>query len=180
MAGVESTRAGLLAGHRPATTMAQPCAAEDRGECTPGTVRLGRIGVIEALNGDTAVVPREDDPQSDRVEFLPGRLEVVCGPEPGLEFRFIRSVGAGVHEVTIGREPGPPGRHVRLAAATVSRSHARMRFENQQWLIENLSTTNPVQVNDREVRVGEGPRVLVDGDLIRLGEVVLRYRWTSP
>jgi pSer/pThr/pTyr-binding forkhead associated (FHA) protein len=69
---------------------------------------------------------------------------------------------------------------VRLAVATVSRSHARMRFEKQQWYIENLSTTNPVQVNDREVPMGEGPRVLMDGDRIRLGEVVLRYRQTSP
>ena len=80
-----------------------------------------------------------------------------------------------VAELTIGRTSGPPYRHIQISAATVSRMHARIRFEDGTWRICNLSTTNPLRVNEREVNaMDEVP--LADGDRIQIGEVELNYR----
>ena len=43
-------------------------------------------------------------------------------------------------------------------------------------LVENLSKTNPVVVNDDELSDIDGERPLVDGDRLELGEIVLRFR----
>ena len=67
-------------------------------------------------------------------------------------------------------------RHVQLPAQTVSRMHARMRFENGRWHIANLSPTNPLVVNGEPLDADGASRVLVEGDRVELGEVVLRFR----
>lgn len=109
------------------------------------------------------------------VQLLPGSLVMVEGPEVGREYRFLRVGSQPVPEVTIGRTNGPAYRHVQITAATVSRMHARIRFEDGRWSICNLSTTNPLRVNGRELEVMvEIP--LENGDRIQLGEVELNYR----
>ena len=79
-------------------------------------------------------------------------------------------------EVTIGRGDGPPYRHIKLSARTVSRQHARLKFENGRWTISNLSMTNPTVVNGEELSEGTDCRLLHDGDTIEMGEIVLRFR----
>jgi hypothetical protein len=107
------------------------------------------------------------------LEFLPGRLEILEGLPSDQEFRFQRTGGAEAPEVTLGRSTGPSYRHIQLPAPTVSRLHARMRFEGEQWVIANLSEANPLWVNGRPL---DEQHVLVDGDEIQVGEVLLRYR----
>jgi hypothetical protein len=108
------------------------------------------------------------------VQVLPGRLEVVEGPhETEREIRFVRSWG-DTPEITIGRGAGPRHRHARLRSVTVSRAHARMRFEGERWKLTNLSETNPTVVNG-EVLALHASRLLEHGDRLELGEVVLRY-----
>jgi|GEM_PF-2692029 len=116
-------------------------------------------------------------PAGRRIEFLPGALEVLEGPDPQREIRFVGGVAA-TPEFTIGRTHGPADRHVQLSAPTVSRVHARMRFAGGEWSIRNLSTTNPLRVNGDELTREEEGRVLADGDRIEVGEVVLRFRET--
>jgi pSer/pThr/pTyr-binding forkhead associated (FHA) protein len=77
--------------------------------------------------------------------------------------------------VILGREPGDSPQHVALDSSTVSRQHARLAFANGQWLVSNLSQTNPVVVNDQELSSRDGSRLLVDGDRLELGEVLLRF-----
>jgi pSer/pThr/pTyr-binding forkhead associated (FHA) protein len=113
------------------------------------------------------------------VQLLPGMLVMTVGPEVGKEFRFLRVAGQVVPELTIGRASGPQYRHIQLPAATVSRMHARIRFEGGAWRIANLSATNPARVNGRELPSME-EIVLVDGDRIELGEVELSYRNGNP
>jgi pSer/pThr/pTyr-binding forkhead associated (FHA) protein len=109
------------------------------------------------------------------LQLLPGRFEVVAGMDGGRDIRFVRGPGA-VPEITLGRMEGPTHRHVQLPAQTVSRMHARMRFEQGRWQIANLSPTNPLVVNGEALDAeGEG-RWLTEGDRIELGEVVLRFR----
>ena len=109
------------------------------------------------------------------LQLLPGRFEVVGGMDGGRDIRFVRGPG-GVPEVTLGRGEGPMYRHVQLPAQTVSRMHARMRFENGRWHIANLSPTNPVVINGEPLVADGASRPLAEGDRVELGEVVLRFR----
>jgi predicted component of type VI protein secretion system len=51
-----------------------------------------------------------------------------------------------------------------------------MRFAEGAWTISNLSSTNPLRVNGRELALSEESPALADGDRIEVGEVVLRFR----
>lgn len=144
---------------------------------------------LQVVSDDPPLQRSEARPQEGRVpirtnrppveatlQFLPGRLEVLEGREIGQEIRFVRTPGAQVTEITIGRSSGPMYRHIQLHEPTVSRLHAKMTLEGRQWRITNLSATNPVVVNSNPL-TGEGTSVLLaDGDRIELGEVVLRFR----
>ncbi|MET0396058.1 MAG: FHA domain-containing protein, partial [Longimicrobiaceae bacterium] len=150
----------------------------------PSAAAPGRIQVPRFAPAPAAAPPAEledeltvrlEMPGEGRLQFLPGALEVVDGTDRQREIRFLRSAGA-VTEYTIGRAGGPPTSHVQLPVPTVSRQHARMRFADGAWTIRNLSSTNPLRVNGRELDVAEESPALADGDRIEVGEVVLRFR----
>jgi hypothetical protein len=109
------------------------------------------------------------------VQLLPGMLTMTQGPEIGREYRFLRIGSQPIPEVTMGRASGPPYRHIHLPAVTVSRMHARIRYNDRNWRIANLSMTNPLRLNGHELSPLE-ESVLNDGDRIQLGEVELTYR----
>ena len=114
-------------------------------------------------------------PLEEPLQLLPGRLEVVEGLTLGEDIRFFRAM-AGTPTVTLGRGDGPSHRHIKLPALTVSRTHARMQFENGRWKIGNLSKTNPLVVNGEPLTDSDAVRWLSDGDRLEMGEVVLRFR----
>lgn len=115
-------------------------------------------------------------PMEGTLQFLPGRLEVVEGEEQQRhEIRFVRNFG-GRTEVTFGRNPGEPYRHVQLHSRTVSRLHAKLEFENDSWSLTNLSTTNPTLLNGEPLAEPDATRVLQEGDTIEMGEVMFRFR----
>lgn len=109
------------------------------------------------------------------VQLLPGLLVMTRGPEVGREYRFLRVGNQLVPEITMGRASGPPYRHIHLPAATVSRMHGRIRYQDGSWRIANLSATNPLRLNGHEVGAME-ELVMADGDRIELGEVELSYQ----
>jgi hypothetical protein len=109
------------------------------------------------------------------VQLLPGMLTMTQGPEVGREYRFLRIGSQPIPEVTMGRASGPSYRHIHLPAVTVSRMHARIRYNDRNWRIANLSMTNPLRLNGHELSPLE-ESVLNDGDKIQLGEVELTYR----
>lgn len=124
-----------------------------------------------------APVRRQTPPASleGTLQLLPGRFEVVGGMEGGRDIRFVRGPG-GTPEITLGRMEGPTYRHVQLPAQTVSRMHARMRYEQGRWQIANLSPTNPVLINGEPLDADGQSHTLNEGDQVELGEVVLRFR----
>jgi hypothetical protein len=124
---------------------------------------------------ETSDTIRIDVGSSGLVQLLPGRLEVVKGAEPGREFHFVRPAGQKVPEVTIGRSSGSANRHIQIPQPTVSRLHARLRFEDGLWTLANLSSTNPVRVNGQELGSAEEVVGLRDGDRIELGEVEMLF-----
>lgn len=114
-------------------------------------------------------------PDEGTLQFLPGRLQVVAGPESGREIRFVRSPNTPSTDVVFGRSEGPPHRHVQLLVPTVSRRHALMSLIDEHWTLQNLSATNPVTHNGRRLAPDEVVPLLVDGDRIEMGEVVFVF-----
>lgn len=114
-------------------------------------------------------------PDEGTLQFLPGRLQVIAGPESGREIRFVRSPNTPSTDVTFGRSEGPPHRHVQLLVPTVSRRHALMSLIDEHWTLQNLSATNPVTHNGRRLAPDEVVPLLVDGDRIEMGEVVFVF-----
>lgn len=114
-------------------------------------------------------------PDEGTLQFLPGRLEVVAGPDAGREVRFVRTPGETRPEITFGRSEGTDYRHVQLVARTVSRRHAMMSLIDGHWELANLSATNPVVLNGRSLADGEVAPLLVEGDRIEMGEVVFVF-----
>ena len=104
---------------------------------------------------------------------LPGRFLVEEGDHE-VEVRLRSTADGGREETTIGRDPGPPWRHLQLKVASVSVKHAKLVCEDGGWTITNYSRTNPTRVNGEELPLNASRR-LVDGDRIELGEVAMTY-----
>jgi hypothetical protein len=165
----------------PAVAADRPVAAGSRGNAeewvataapaAPATVAAAEPSRSALFEGQTI---KFHVPTEGTLQLLPGRLELVAGPDSGQVIRFVR--GDHDSEVTFGRSEGPPYRHVQLRVPTVSRRHARMHLERNHWLIGNLSATNPLIVNGEELRSGNPDYTLQDGDRIEMGELIFVYR----
>lgn len=131
---------------------------------------------IEPAEGDPALGETIQfvRPTDDALQLLPARLEVLSGMAPHQVIRFVRVPGKPA-EMILGREAASSPQQVTLTSSTVSRRHARVTYDDGHWLVTNLSRTNPVVVNDHALAEFEGPRPLLDGDRIELGDVVLRF-----
>lgn len=115
-------------------------------------------------------------PPEGTLQLLPGRLQILSGNERREEIRFVRISGEEA-SVTFGRSDGTPHRHIQLQSRTVSRLHASMHFREGAWHVVNLSHTNPVVLNGRQLSAAPSRQVpLGDGDQIEMGEVVFRFR----
>ncbi len=53
---------------------------------------------------------------------------------------------------------------------TVSNFHARLVYKNKHWWVEDLLSTNGTFLNDERI---ETPTILISGDELRLGKVLL-------
>lgn len=144
-----------------------------------GAPARGRVDTIAAPDEHafaTGETLRFALPDEGTLRFLPGRLEVVGGPDTGREVRFVAPPdGSDAVEITFGRMEGPAYRHVQLLARTVSRRHAVMSLDDGHWNLTNLSATNPVLLNGRALAADEVAPLLVDGDRIEMGEVVFLF-----
>lgn len=72
---------------------------------------------------------------------------------------------------TIGRDPDDC--QFVIEDPLVSRKHLIVHRTPEGFLIENLSITNPVQINDEEM--GDQPRLLQQGDTLKIGNELLRF-----
>jgi hypothetical protein len=159
---------------RPESSFAPPAAA-------PPVRTMGdrSVNLPMSVDGDNQIPATSETvrfvrPTDEVVQLLPGHLEVLSGDTRHQEIRFVRVAGQQPHLI-LGRNPGRSPQHVALNSSTVSRQHARLAYSGGKWVVANLSTTNPVVVNDQELTNLDGERQLADGDRIELGEVVLRF-----
>ncbi len=113
-------------------------------------------------------------PPAGVLDVLPGRFLVDEGDRQ-TELRIFRTSPAERVETTIGRDPGPPYRHIQLLPASVSGKHAKLVFDKRSYSLINYARTNPTRVNGEEIEENASRR-LVDNDRIEIGEVVMTYR----
>ena len=78
------------------------------------------------------------------------------------------------HDWRGGRAASPPHQ----AAGGDDQSHARAHavLQEGRWRITNLSPNNPTLVNGQELGSTARTRLLDDGDMIQIGEMLLRFR----
>ncbi len=73
---------------------------------------------------------------------------------------------------TIGRTPD---NQIQIDASHVSRHHAVILGSEQHCVIEDLNSTNGVSVNGKRI----ARQALHDGDIVKIGQSVFRFRQTS-
>ncbi len=113
-------------------------------------------------------------PPAGVLDTLPGRFMVDEGDRE-TEIRIFRTAPGERVETTIGRDPGPPYRHIQLLPASVSGKHAKLVFDRRTYSLINYARTNPARVNGEEMEENASRR-LVHGDRIEIGDVVMTYR----
>lgn len=89
--------------------------------------------------------------------------------EDGILKGLVLSLEEGEQWV-IGRDPDAC--QLLVEDPSASRKHLICRTTPQGILVENLSTTNPVQINDEEVKE---PRILQNGDAVKIGNGLFRF-----
>jgi hypothetical protein len=113
-------------------------------------------------------------PPAGVLDVLPGRFLVDEGDRQ-TEIRIYRTAPGERVETTIGRDSGPPYRHIQLLPASVSGKHAKLVFDKRTYSLINSARTNPTRVNGEEIEENASRR-LVDNDRIEIGDVVMTYR----
>jgi predicted component of type VI protein secretion system len=154
----------------------EPLSAPDVPRSEPPRLRLETHTDRPGSHGADPRIRRAPRPMDGTLQFLPGRFEVLAGREVGQEIRFVRQPGSPQTEITFGRQDGVAYRHVQLQEPTVSRLHAKVTLEGNDWRLTNLSSTNPANVNGTSLSVNNGSIVLRDGDRVEMGEAVFRFR----
>ena len=86
--------------------------------------------------------------------------------EPGQQFALYT-------ENSIGRSPS---NEIPVGSGNLSRRHARVMFVHDQWMIQDLGSTNGCVVNG--TRITSQP--LEEGDLLELGDAVFRFQLVKP
>jgi hypothetical protein len=88
-------------------------------------------------------------------------------------------LASGPANLTIGRAYKDQAPQIDLgpyggSQAGVSRHHACLVYQNNQWLLEDLASTNGTFVNGTKIAPHQ-PAALKTGDLIRCGQLELRF-----
>ncbi len=96
------------------------------------------------------------------------RLHILQGPSAG------QTVDLILPNTVIGRDPAQ-GVDVILASPKISRRHASIRRQGEDWFIQDLGSSNGTVLNGE--RLGADPAPLQSGDRVELGtEVILEFR----
>jgi len=128
----------------------------------PGAAAPAQSGAAAESAGPlTAMLPGEV--RQGRVR-APASMTLLSGPRSGTGFWPLDSA-----ELTIGRGENAG---ITLADPGISRMHARIVREGDDFVVEDLGSTNGTEVNGQLVK----RRRLADGDRVRLGSSTLQFR----
>lgn len=90
-------------------------------------------------------------------------LNIIEGAQTGTHFELAK------RPLSVGREAG---RDIQIIDSKVSRRHAVIKYEDGRHVIEVANARNGVKINGTRI---EERAVLSEGDLVTLGDTVLRY-----
>lgn len=116
---------------------------------------------LEQLGLITRLDPQRTDPSLAGRKTLVGSLTPDSAPDN--VFPLLDA------EQTIGRAPS---NSICIPDGSVSSSHARILRSAEGFVLEDLQSRNGTFVNGERV---EGKRLLTDGDLIRLGKIIMTF-----
>ncbi len=119
-------------------------------------------------------VVRAGQPPTGVLDVLPGRFLVDEGDRQ-TELRIFRTSPGERVETTIGRDAGPPYRHIQLLPESVAGKHAKLVYDRKSYSLINYARTNPTRINGEEMEENASRR-LVHGDRIEIGEVTMTYQ----
>ncbi len=128
---------------------------------------LVQIGLVEVVAPEAPAPTEKTDPQlkkrttSGRHRTLVGSLTPDAAPDN--VYPLLDSV------YTLGRAPG---NSISIADSSVSSFHARIDRTPEGFVLEDLQSRNGTFVNGEPVKE---KRLLVDGDLIRLGKIIMTF-----
>jgi len=108
------------------------------------------------------------EPAARRLGRARARLAVVFP----LELR--RTIELGADELVCGRKPD---RGERIEHGTVSRRHLAVRYDphSDGYVAVELGSRNGSRTAGQDLTAADGPRVLSDGDVIRIGDVLMVF-----
>ena len=95
------------------------------------------------------------------------RLTITSGQQEGMEFPVLTS------SISIGRDVASATWDIRLADRAVSRPHAIIEKQGNQWMLVDQGSANGTIVNGQFVTA---PVELADGHVIVMGETTLLFR----
>ena len=121
----------------------------------------GRLQRLEQAGLVIRVDPKKTDPTLSKKRTLVGSLTPDSAPDN--VFPLLDS------EQTIGRLPA---NNICVPDGSVSSTHARIVRTPEGFVVEDLQSRNGTFVNGERV---DGKRLLADGDLIRLGKVIMTF-----
>jgi hypothetical protein len=133
-------------------------AAEVEADHAAGSA--GAAAAAPGVGPHTAMLPGQRPSQRVRA---PATLVLISGGQP------VRVYPLGAAELTIGRADQSD---IALSDPGVSRNHARVLREGDDFIVEDLRSTNGTEVNGQSVR----RRRLADGDGIKLASSTLQFR----
>ena len=131
-------------------------------ELTPGT----EIDFAGKVKMTVLEAPEPSEGTSQPTQFLeaeePPYFKIITGPNAG---SIIEIVSSGI----LGRSPDV---EYRVADPHTSREHLKIHFLGDAVEVENLSTTNPTEINGKLLK---GRVRLKSGDILKVGRMTLLY-----
>ena len=109
------------------------------------------------------MIDSQPSSSQEQVEAL-----LVHYPSPGLQFQLLETPLSRTSPLTIGRQAGA---HLLIDEGSVSRRHAVISYINEQYMVQDLGSTNGTFVNNERIGLAR-PCVLQPNDILRFGSLV--------
>ncbi|MBR1861352.1 MAG: FHA domain-containing protein [Lachnospiraceae bacterium] len=134
---------------------------------------LPMVAEEESVYGDEAYDDEPPEEEYGRTVYMENVAEAKDEKHRLFDEKGAVLAVLGDSSLVIGKKKGEAD--IILENSTISRIHARITYEKEEYLLEDLNSTNGTFKNGLRLRPYER-RKLTEGDEIRLGNVSLKYR----